>query len=72
MTSNPPAPVKSISTPKRSGKVVLVPNPTIAGNPAKPSAIEVGATGNPDANGMIAPSLAGPTAPVGPVSPVVP
>lgn len=53
--------------PKTVAKTVLVPNPTRAGKPARPSAILVGATGRPDAKGIIAPF---PGAPVGPVGPV--
>lgn len=58
--------------PKTVAKTVLVPNPTRAGKPARPSAILVGATGRPDAKGIIAPFPGAPVGPVGPVGPTAP
>ncbi|MDF2567912.1 MAG: mucin 17-like protein, partial [Oscillospiraceae bacterium] len=70
--NKPGPPVKSIVAPNTVASVVEVPKPTIAGSPANPPNIVVGATGNPDANGIIAPAPAGPVSPVAPVGPVGP
>lgn len=61
--------VRSILEPRTVSPGAEEPNPIKAGIPAKPAAIVVRDTGNPDAKGMM---LVLPVGPVAPVAPVIP
>ena len=66
------SPTVLIVEPKIDTEVAELPNPITPKVPAKPPAMVVTATGEPEAKGMIAEAPVAPSAPVGPVAPSAP
>lgn len=70
LVSVPAGLVRSMEAPKTVRPCAELPNPTNAGSPARPPAMDVRVIGSPDASGIIAPLPVAPVAPVAPVEPV--